>query len=114
MGLRYRVSVRPLPELRRTADLVFPRARVAVFVDGCFWHGCPEHYVASASNVDYWRTKVARNGERDRETDALLQKAGWMVVRCWAHEEMEEVARAVASVVKARLPDQTARGRTCH
>ena len=110
MGLRYRVAARPLPGLRRTADLVFPRARVAVFVDGCYWHGCPEHYVPSASNVDYWKDKIERNIARDHETDALLREAGWVVVRCWAHEETNEVARNVADVVRARLVDKVARG----
>jgi DNA mismatch endonuclease (patch repair protein) len=102
MGLRYRVAARPLPRLRRTADLVFPRVQVAVFVDGCFWHGCPAHYVPSASNVDYWRDKVAKNRDRDRETDALLREAGWEAVRIWAHEDAPEAAQRVAEIVRAR------------
>ncbi|MFJ6550028.1 very short patch repair endonuclease [Microbacterium sp. NPDC091676] len=101
-GLRYRVDVRPLPELRRRADLVFPTERIAVFVDGCYWHGCPEHYVASKSNADYWRVKIARNRERDADTDATLLAAGWRVVRAWQHEDPGTVADAVAAVVRAR------------
>lgn len=68
MGLRYRVSVRPVPNLRRTADIVFTRARIAVFIDGCFRHGCPEHYQAPVRNGDFWLAKRKRNGERDAET----------------------------------------------
>jgi DNA mismatch endonuclease, patch repair protein len=113
MGLRYRVAARPLPNWRRTADMVFSRAQVAVFVDGCFWHGCPEHYVPSASNVGYWEDKVARNKERDRETDAFLREAHWIVIRCWAHEDMGEVAQTVADAVRARIADQTIRASPC-
>src|SRR5438309_6923561 len=71
-GLRYRVGTRPLPGVNRRADLVFRRARVAVFIDGCYWHGCPDHFVRPKSNVDYWDTKIGRNVKRDRQTDALL------------------------------------------
>ena|ERR1700761_2281140 len=109
MGLRYRVAARPLPGLRRTADLVFSRAQVAVFVDGCFWHGCPTHYVPSASNVDYWRDKMARNKDRDRETDALLRDAGWEVLRIWAHEDAVDAARRVSEIVRARTPGRSPR-----
>lgn len=101
-GLRYRVDARPLSELRRRADLVFPAQRVAVFVDGCYWHGCPEHYVASKSNADYWSVKIARNRERDADTDATLLAAGWQVVRAWQHEDPRSVADAVAAVVRSR------------
>src|SRR4051812_8069262 len=85
-GLRYRVSVRPLAELPRTADLVFPGARVAVFVDGCYWHGCPSHYVPSKTRSDWWSNKIMRTKERDIETDQLLARAGWVVIRVWEHD----------------------------
>ena len=85
-GLRYRVGVRPLPDLRRTADLVFRTVKVAVFVDGCFWHYCPEHATRPAANAVYWEDKLRRNCERDTETDALLAEAGWRAVRVWEHE----------------------------
>ena len=65
-GLRYRVDARPLAQLNRRADMVFSRAKVAVFIDGCFWHGCPEHHTVARSNASYWAEKVARNRERDR------------------------------------------------
>jgi DNA mismatch endonuclease, patch repair protein len=86
LGLRYRVAARPVAGLRRSADLVFRRPRVAVFVDGCFWHGCPDHFVLPRTNVDYWTAKIDRNRARDAETDALLADAGWIVVRVWEHE----------------------------
>jgi DNA mismatch endonuclease (patch repair protein) len=84
--LRYRVNQRPLPELRRTSDIVFRKARVAVFVDGCFWHGCPDHYKQPSTNARYWSDKVEGNRRRDLETDACLAEAGWTVLRHWEHE----------------------------
>ncbi|UVS76835.1 very short patch repair endonuclease [Actinokineospora sp. UTMC 2448] len=94
-GLRYRVSFRPLPDFRRTADIVFPGARVAVFVDGCYWHGCPDHYQESATNSAFWRDKIATNVRRDRETTRVLEEQGWTVVRCWEHEEPSVAAERV-------------------
>jgi DNA mismatch endonuclease (patch repair protein) len=102
MGLRYRVSARPLPDLRRTADIVFRPTRVAVFVDGCFWHGCPEHGSQPRANSEYWAPKLARNIERDRETNSALEAAGWKVVRIWEHEDANHAAQRIARVVEAR------------
>jgi DNA mismatch endonuclease (patch repair protein) len=102
LGLRYRVSVRPLSAVRRTADLVFTRAKVAVFLDGCFWHGCPEHHTKSATNAAYWAEKVRRNRLRDAETDRLLAEAGWRVVRIWEHEDPIEAGQRVAETVQER------------
>lgn len=86
IGLRYFVHRRPLPELRREADLVFPRARVAVFVDGCFWHGCEEHgRVRHVENQWYWPEKIASNKRRDRDTDEKLAAEGWLAIRIWEH-----------------------------
>ncbi|WP_328431510.1 very short patch repair endonuclease [Streptomyces sp. NBC_00453] len=99
-GLRYRVSIRPLPHLRRTADLVFTRAKVAVFLDGCFWHGCPKHYCASVTNSDYWARKISKNKERDADTDRQLVDAGWTVVRVWEHEDPIVAAEHVAERVR--------------
>ena len=102
-GLRYRVSARPLPALRRTADLVFTRRRIAVFVDGCFWHGCPDHHTTARTNAAYWAEKVRANRERDADTDRRLGEAGWTVLRFWEHEEPAAVAeRIVAAVREAR------------
>ena len=99
-GLRFRVCRRPLPGVRRTADVVFTRARVAVFLDGCWWHGCPEHYREPKTNASYWAPKVARNRERDEEVDRLLAEAGWAVVRAWEHEEPLAVADRVEAAVQ--------------
>jgi len=104
MGLRYRVNARPLPELRRTADIVFRSAKIAVFVDGCFWHGCPEHYIAPESHVEYWFEKILRNQARDRETDAALEEAGWLSLRYWEHVRVEEATKAIAAHVRCRRP----------
>lgn len=101
-GLRYRVNVRPLASLRRTADIVFSRRRIAVFIDGCFWHGCPKHYVPPKSNLDYWMPKIATNVARDAETDRALSNAGWTVLRYWSHTTAEEVAASITSQVLAR------------
>lgn len=101
-GLRYRVHAQPLPLLSRKADLVFPAARVAVFVDGCFWHRCPEHGNAPRANSLYWSAKLDRNVARDRHTEAALTAAGWHVIRVWEHEDCHDAADIVALVVLAR------------
>jgi DNA mismatch endonuclease, patch repair protein len=87
-------SVRP--------DIVFPARRLAVFVDGCFWHRCPEHGTQPRAHGDFWRAKLDRNVERDRETDAALEAAGWRVFRCWEHEPPEEAAVRILSVLDQR------------
>lgn len=92
-GLRYFVHRRPLHDLRREADIVFPKARVAIFVDGCFWHGCPDHGRRERqTNGWYWPEKIQRNRERDRDTDSKLQAAGWTSIRGWEHEAVARVA----------------------
>jgi DNA mismatch endonuclease (patch repair protein) len=101
-GLRYRVAAKPLPGMRRTADLVFRPTRVAVFIDGCFWHGCPDHFVPPKTNPDYWREKIGRNMQRDKDTDARLAEAGWLVLRFWEHEAAEACSRTVCEAVSAR------------
>ena len=75
------MSARPQPELARTAYLVLRKTRIAVFVDGCYWHGCPNHHTQPATNSQYWADKIARNIERDSETNEYLQRAGWTVLR---------------------------------
>jgi len=100
-GLRYRVDF-PLPLLgvRRRADVAFTRAKVAVFVDGCFWHACPEHGTTPKANAWYWVPKLARNVLRDNDTDRRLAEAGWAVVRVWEHEDPEEAAARVEAAVR--------------
>lgn len=111
LGLRYRVALRPLPSLRRTADLVFTRAQVAVFLDGCFWHACPDHYRPSHINSEFWRSKIGNNVARDAETDRLLRDAGWEIVRVWEHENPQEAAYRVAEVVRTAYPGTHRRDR---
>ena len=98
-GLRYRVSARPEADLRRTADVVFSRARVAVFVDGCFWHGCPQHHRPATQNSEFWNSKIAGNIKRDRETDQFLAERGWKVLRFWEHDDPVSIADLVVDVV---------------
>lgn len=103
-GLRFRkdfllrceaVKVRP--------DIVFTRARVVVFVDGCFWHGCPEHQQVPKRNRDYWVPKFRKNAERDRRVDAALTSEGWHVIRTWEHEAAQEAADRIEAAVRRRL-----------
>lgn len=101
-GLRYRVDARPLPDVNRRADLLFTRAKVAVFIDGCFWHGCPEHHTIARANAGYWAEKVSRNRERDAETDRLLEAAGWIVVRAWEHQAPAVVAERIMAAVAVK------------
>lgn len=91
-GLRYRVSY-GVPGLARcTIDIAFTRAKVAVFIDGCFWHSCPEHATVPQANQDWWRAKLAANRERDTRVTAHLVTLGWVVLRVWEHED-PQVAR---------------------
>lgn len=101
-GLRYRVDRAPLPGLRRRADLVFGPARVAVFVDGCFWHSCPQHGNAPRANRAWWAAKLARNRIRDADTDARLRTAGWLPLRVWEHEDPCAAAETVQIAVLER------------
>lgn len=102
LGLRYRVSARPLKGVRRTADLVFPKAKVAVFLDGCFWHGCPDHHTVAVTHADFWAKKVKGNIARDRDTDQQLIDTGWVVIRVWEHEDPRAAAVKVRDAVLAR------------
>jgi DNA mismatch endonuclease (patch repair protein) len=91
--------------VRRTADIVFGPAKVAVFVDGCFWHRCPVHGTSPKANSDYWLPKLERNVQRDRETDDLLRTSGWLSIRVWEHEDLESAAIHIADVVRQRRKD---------
>ena len=100
-GLRFFVDRAPLRELaRRRADLVFPRLKVAVYLDGCFWHGCPEHHSVSKTNAEFWATKVANNRARDEDTNRRLEEAGWTVIRVWEHEDPAVAAAEIKAVVE--------------
>lgn len=111
-GLRYRVDIAPISGLRRRADMVFTRARVAVYVDGCYWHSCPEHATVPKTNRDWWIAKLKANVARDRDTDARLVAAGWKVVRVWEHESVTAAADRIEVVTRARsLRQPTVDGR---
>lgn len=99
-GLRFRKDARPEPTLRCTADVIFRRQRVCVFVDGCFWHRCHHHFVAPRTNAAWWLEKIAANVERDRRQTTFLRSRGWQVVRAWEHE-LSEPARVVQRVLRA-------------
>lgn len=103
-GLRFRVDVSPIPGVRRRADLVFPRARVAVFVDGCFWHGCPQHATWPKANADFWREKIETNRQRDEDTNRKFAEAGWVVVRVWEHEPVVGASLQIEQLVLERCP----------
>lgn len=110
-GLRYRVHVRPVQGVRAEIDIAFGPARVAVLVDGCFWHGCPLHATWPKTNAEWWRAKIERNRERDRENDRVLQDAGWLVLRVWEHEPAADAAARVHRLVldrRARRSGETA------
>ncbi len=106
-GLRFRKDLRiDLADVRVRPDIVFTRARLAVFVDGCFWHCCPEHGRQPTVNTGYWSPKLERNVERDRRNTVALEQAGWTVVRIWEHQNIAEAARVVEAAVQ--------RARTAH
>jgi DNA mismatch endonuclease (patch repair protein) len=94
-GLRYRIH---LPTAGTKPDVVFTRARVAIFVDGCFWHGCPIHYKAPVNNAEFWRKRLLSNQNRDARDTLRLERAGWTVMRFWECDVRRETERVVASI----------------
>ncbi|MFE9019112.1 very short patch repair endonuclease [Streptomyces sp. NPDC007808] len=101
-GLRYRVNF-PVPGMpRRSIDIAFSRAKIAVFLDGCFWHGCPEHATHPKANAEWWRTKLTKNIARDRETTEHLESHGWVVLRFWEHEIPTAIAVTVTEALTQR------------
>ncbi len=101
LGLRFRALSRPT-DLNMVADILFPGAKVAVFVDGCYWHGCSRHGTTPKTNPDYWIPKIERTQRRDRLNDELLRRAGWEPIHIWEHESVDEAAQLVASAVRSR------------
>jgi DNA mismatch endonuclease (patch repair protein) len=101
-GLRYRVDfpIRVSGHRPIRPDLVFTRSRVAVFVDGCFWHGCPAHATSPATRARFWADKIATNRERDRRHDEVLASGGWTVVRVWEHEDPGQAVKRIAGAVR--------------
>ncbi|NVC25129.1 very short patch repair endonuclease [Kocuria salina] len=102
-GYRYRCDLRiDLSGARVRPDIVFTRRKVAVFVDGCFWHSCPEHGRQPAVNSGYWSPKLQGNRDRDRRNTQALEQAGWVVVRVWEHEPVAEAMGAVTAALSGR------------
>lgn len=102
-GVRFRKDYRiECPNLRVRADVAIVRCRVAVFVDGCFWHRCPDHGSDPKTNAAFWAEKLDRNVARDRRVDADLSRAGWTVVRCWEHESPQDAAARVLAALSPR------------
>jgi DNA mismatch endonuclease (patch repair protein) len=121
LGCRFRVDFPIAVPGRRPVrpDIAFTRFRIGVFVDGCFWHGCPQHWSPPKSNRGYWTEKIEHNRERDRRADRLLTEAGWLVIRIWEHEQTERAAEMVLAAlaerrasggVSATLPPAVANG----
>jgi DNA mismatch endonuclease (patch repair protein) len=96
-GLRYRLHAK----LPGTPDLVFPRSKVALFIDGCFWHGCPTHGVRPRTNRAFWAAKLKKNLERDERTSQQLRVMGWKVVRCWEHDVEQRLDRLIVRIGEA-------------
>jgi DNA mismatch endonuclease (patch repair protein) len=94
-GYRFRIHQR-VPGSRREIDIAFPRAKVAVFVDGCFWHWCPEHGTLPKANRSWWAEKLDQNRRRDRDTDRRLAEIGWMPIRIWEHMGLSDAAERIA------------------
>lgn len=103
-GFRYRVDRQVIPDQRTRADIVFSAKKVAIFVDGCFWHGCPIHVSEPKRNAGWWREKLSYNRHRDREVNAALYVGGWTVVRIWEHEDPVESANRIAGLLRRASP----------
>jgi DNA mismatch endonuclease (patch repair protein) len=102
-GLRFRQNTRPIASLRCHADIVFPKQRVCVFVDGCFWHGCPKHFRCPKTNAAWWSEKIDANRKRDKRQTRLLQRADWTVIRIWEHDINGTRISIVADRVRGAL-----------
>ncbi|WP_096906181.1 MULTISPECIES: very short patch repair endonuclease [Dietzia] len=103
-GIRYRVDFRPLRDERFRVDIGWRKYKLAVFIDGCFWHGCPEHGTVPKSNRTWWASKLYENQQRDRRVLATLEDAGWIAVRFWEHEPPRSIAHSIITLVQSRRP----------
>jgi DNA mismatch endonuclease (patch repair protein) len=101
-GLRFRKDAPIVAEQRKArVDIAFPRQRVAVFVDGCFWHRCPQHGTEPRANATYWQAKLDRNQARDATVNLALESCGWTVIRVWEHEDPNRAAAAIEEIVRS-------------
>lgn len=105
-GLRFRKHLSVIPKVRCRPDIVFTRQRLAVFIDGCFWHSCPTHGTQSKANAAWWQAKLASNVARDRRNDEMLHRAGWTVLRLWEHETIEDMVVAIETALTAAQPSR--------
>lgn len=101
-GFRFRIHYKAIEGVRRTVDIAFPSSRLAIFIDGCFWHGCPIHGTWPKKNATFWRKKIEANRKRDRDTDGKLKVNGWAVIRIWEHEDPEVASRRIVHTLNAR------------
>lgn len=106
LGYRYRVDHRLEPSLRSRGDIVFTRRRVVVFVDGCFWHGCPYHATTPKNNAEWWQEKLAANVARDERNRRALEALGWTVIRVWEHEETDSALSRIVGVLDEMRPNR--------
>jgi DNA mismatch endonuclease (patch repair protein) len=107
MGLRFRKDEKPIDDIDCKADVIFQSAKVCVFVDGCFWHGCPRHFRPPKINTEWWMEKVRDNQERDKKKTKLIKKRGWVVLRYWEHaarhDNVIKIAERISAIVRERL-----------
>ena len=102
LGKDFEVDVKPIEDLQRKADILFREDKVAVFVDGCFWHGCPMHGTLAKANAEFWIDKIKRNKERDKDTNQRFEAAGWTVIRVWEHEDPIEASMKIAKIIERK------------
>lgn len=111
-GLRFRIHYAAIPGTKRSIDIAFPKWRLAVFCDGCFWHGCPIHATTPKANREWWENKIAANKARDLDTDSRLTNDGWTVLRIWEHVSVDDATSLVRTHLQrlsARAPGRVAR-----
>lgn len=106
-GRRFFVNRRPVATFRRTSDILFPSRKLAVLIDGCYWHGCPEHRTWPKTNSEFWKTKLEKNVARDAETNALWEAKGWTVLRFWEHQPVDEIVERIEMELGSLNPDST-------
>lgn len=99
-GYRFRVNRRLLPDQMFRGDIVWSGRRLVVFLDGCFWHGCPDHGTIPKANHEWWRAKIEANRDRDQRADRLLKQAGWTVLRFWEHTHPDEAVEKIIHVLE--------------